>query len=92
VFVLVILAVTGKNGEGTGKKAGLVIGLTLTLIHLLGIRLTGTSVNPARSLGPALLLQGQALQQVWLFIVAPLLGSVLAACFGKLVLSTESKR
>jgi aquaporin Z len=89
VFVLVILAVTGKNSAGTGKKAGLVIGLTLTLIHLLGIRLTGTSVNPARSFGPALMLQGEALGQVWVFILAPLAGSVIAALFGKFVLSTD---
>jgi aquaporin Z len=89
VFVLVILAVTGKNSTSTGKKAGLVIGLTLTLVHLLGIRLTGTSVNPARSLGPALLLQGEAIRQVWVFFLAPLAGSILAALFGKFVLSTD---
>ncbi|HZU78575.1 MAG TPA: aquaporin, partial [Acidimicrobiales bacterium] len=58
---------------------GLVIGLTLTVVHLVGIPLTGTSVNPARSLGPALVVGGTALNQVWLFIVAPLVGGALAA-------------
>ena len=57
----------------------MVIGLTLTVIHLVGIPLTGTSVNPARSLGPALIVGGTALSQVWLFIVAPLVGGVVAA-------------
>jgi aquaporin Z len=89
VFVLVILAVTGKNAGGAGKKAGFVIGLTLTLVHLLGIRLTGTSVNPARSLGPVLLLQGETLGQLWVFILAPLAGSILAALFGKFVLNSD---
>jgi aquaporin Z len=77
VFVFVILAVTGKTGNPT--TAGLVIGLTLTVIHLIGIPLTGTSVNPARSLGPALVVGGTPLSQVWLFIVAPLVGGVVAA-------------
>jgi aquaporin Z len=87
VFVLTVLAVTGKNGAG--KKAGLIIGLTLTLVHLLGIALTGTSVNPARSLGPAIVLRGEALRQVWVFIIAPLAGSLVAAAFAMLVLKTE---
>jgi aquaporin Z len=77
VFVFVILAVTGKAGNPV--TAGLVIGLTLTVMHLIGIPLTGTSVNPARSLGPALIVGGTALSQVWLFIVAPLAGGVVAA-------------
>jgi aquaporin Z len=76
VFVFVILAVTGKAGNPV--TAGLVIGLTLTVMHLIGIPLTGTSVNPARSLGPALIVGGTALSQVWLFIVAPLVGGVVA--------------
>ena len=59
--------------------AGVVIGLTLTFVHLIGIPLTGTSVNPARSLGPALVVGGTALHQVWLFIVAPAVGGVVAA-------------
>jgi aquaporin Z len=77
VFVFIILAVTGKSGNPV--TAGLVIGLTLTVVHLIGIPLTGTSVNPARSLGPALIVGGTALSQVWLFIVAPLAGAVVAA-------------
>jgi aquaporin Z len=91
VFVLTILAVTGKNSAGSEKKAGFIIGLTLVLVHLLGIALTGTSVNPARSLGPALVLQGTALRQVWVFIAAPFAGSLLAAVFGVFVLSTEEE-
>ena len=76
-FVFVILAVTGKAGNPV--TAGLIIGLTLTVIHLVGIPLTGTSVNPARSLGPALIVGGTSLSQVWLFIVAPLVGGMVAA-------------
>ncbi|MDD3712897.1 MAG: aquaporin, partial [Candidatus Izemoplasmatales bacterium] len=57
---------------------GLVIGLTLTLVHLLGINLTGTSVNPARSLAPAILQGGVALEQIWIFIIGPFLGSIIA--------------
>lgn len=80
-FVLAILGVTSK----TENKAvtGVVIGLALTLVHLLGIRLTGTSVNPARSIGPALLqmIGGDftAISQIWIFIVGPILGAMLAA-------------
>lgn len=59
--------------------AGLAIGLTLVLIHLVAIPITGTSVNPARSFGPAILAGGQALSQLWLFIVAPVAGAILAA-------------
>lgn len=77
VFVIAILGVTSKT-ENTAA-AGLVIGLTLTLVHILGIPFTGTSVNPARSFGPALLAGGQALGQVWLFILAPLAGAAIAA-------------
>ena len=77
LFVFVILGVTSKVANAA--VAGLVIGLTLTVIHLVGIPITGTSVNPARSLGPALVVGGQALSQVWLFIVAPLVGGIVAA-------------
>ena len=77
VFVFAILGVTSKVKNGA--VAGIVIGLTLTLVHILGIGLTGTSVNPARSLGPALLAGGDALKCVWVFIVAPLVGGALAA-------------
>lgn len=83
VFVLTILGVTSKAENG--KVAGLVIGLTLVLVHLLGIAFTGTSVNPARSLGPALLQGGEALKQVWVFILAPLVGGCLAALVHKYV-------
>ncbi len=77
VFVLAILGVTSK--PEFGNVAGLVIGLTLVLVHILGIHFTGTSVNPARSFGPALLAGGDALKNVWVFIVAPMVGGVLAA-------------
>jgi aquaporin Z len=77
LFVFVILAVTGPVGNA--GTAGVVMGLTLTVVHLIGIPLTGTSVNPARSLGPALIVGGTALSQVWLFIVAPSVGGIVAA-------------
>ena len=77
VFVYTILGVTGDNKKA--GIAGVVIGLTLTFVHLIGIGLTGTSVNPARSLAPAVLMGGTALSQVWVFIVAPLIGGALAA-------------
>ena len=76
LFLFVILATTSKYGNGV--MAGLAIGVTLMLIHLVAIPITGTSVNPARSLGPALFSGGQALAQVWLFFVAPFLGAILA--------------
>lgn len=75
VFLIVILGVTAE--KGTPMLAGLVIGLTLTMIHLVGITITGTSVNPARSIGPALFVGGTALTQLWLFIAAPLIGGAL---------------
>lgn len=84
VFVLLILGVTSK--PEFSNVAGLVIGLTLTLIHILGIPFTGTSVNPARSFGPAIFAGGQALSQLWLFIIAPLLGAGLAAVVHRFVL------
>ena len=77
VFVYTILGVT--SDEKKSAVAGIVIGLTLTFVHLIGIKLTGTSVNPARSLAPAVIMGGDALKQVWLFIVAPLCGSALSA-------------
>ncbi len=81
VFVLTILGVT--DGTKTSTLAGLVIGLTLAFVHIMGIPLTGTSVNPARSFGPALVMGGLAWNQVWLFIVAPLVGAALAALIWK---------
>ena len=77
VFIYTILGVT--SDEGKGAVAGIVIGLTLAFVHIIGIPLTGTSVNPARSLAPAIFLGGAALKQVWVFIVAPFVGSALAA-------------
>ncbi len=81
IFVLAVLGATSKIENG--NVAGLVIGGSLTLVHLMGIFFTGTSVNPARSFGPALLLGGDALANVWVFIVAPLIGGVLAAIVWK---------
>ena len=81
VFVLAILGVTSKVENSS--VAGLVIGLSLTLVHLLGIHFTGTSVNPARSFGPALF--SGSLPTVWVFIVAPLIGGVLAALVYKVL-------
>ena len=78
LFVLVVLGTTDEK-KGAGNLAGLAIGLTLILIHLVCINLTGTSVNPARSFGPALFVGGAALKDVWVFIVAPLAGGALAA-------------
>ncbi|NLM77997.1 MAG: aquaporin [Ruminococcaceae bacterium] len=77
VFCLAVLGATSKPENS--KVAGLVIGGSLTLVHLLGIYFTGTSVNPARSFGPALFMGGDALANVWVFIVAPLAGGILAA-------------
>lgn len=77
VFVIAILGVTSKKENGA--VAGIVIGLSLTLVHIFGIYFTGTSVNPARSFGPAIFAGGDAFTNVWVFIVAPLVGGVLAA-------------
>ena len=78
LFVLVVLGTTDEK-KGAGNFAGLAIGLSLILIHLVGIHFTGTSVNPARSFGPAIFACGEALQNVWIFIVAPLVGGAIAA-------------
>ncbi|NDV56058.1 MIP family channel protein [Parabacteroides sp. 52] len=77
IFVLVVLGVTSKGAEN--KFAGVAIGLALVLVHIVCIPITGTSVNPARSIGPALFQGGEALSQLWLFIVAPFLGGAMAA-------------
>ena len=79
IFVLVVLGTTDSK-VGAGNFAGLAIGLSLILGHLVCIRLTGTSVNPARSIGPAIFAGGQALKDLWVFIVAPLVGGALSAC------------
>ena len=78
IFVLVALGATDPK-KGAGSLAGLAIGLTLTLVHIVCIPITGTSVNPARSIGPALFEGGIALSQLWLFIVAPFVGAALSA-------------
>ena len=90
VFVLVVLGTTDSE-KGAGNLAGLAIGLTLVLVHLACIRYTGTSVNPARSIGPALFAGGEALSQLWIFIVAPLCGGALAAGVWT-CLATECKK
>lgn len=84
IFVLVVLASTDEK-KGVGNMAGIAIGLTLILIHIVCIPLTGTSVNPARSIGPALFEGGQALTQLWLFVLAPLAGGALAATIWQLL-------
>lgn len=81
MFLFVIFGATHKKAPH--GFAGIAIGLTLTLIHIIGIPITGTSVNPARSLGPALLVGGDAIGQLWLFIVAPIVGGILAAVVWK---------
>jgi aquaporin Z len=88
VFVIAILGVTSKKENGA--IAGLVIGLSLTLVHILGISFTGTSVNPARSFGPALFVGSSAMDCVWVFLTAPLVGGLLAAVVYKF-LSSDSK-
>ena len=85
IFVLVVLGATSKTNGATNNFAGLAIGLALILIHLVGIHYTGTSVNPARSIGPALFEGGQALTDLWVFIVAPLVGAAVAACVWTLI-------
>lgn len=82
VFLVVILGVTEEK-TGSPAFAGLVIGLTLTMIHLVGITITGTSVNPARSIGPAIFVGGTALTQLWLFIAAPLIGAAIGGILHK---------
>lgn len=84
IFVTTILGVTDKKENSTA--AGIIIGLTLTLVHLFGIPFTGTSVNPARSLAPAVLQGGEPLKQVWIYILAPVVGAVLAGLFYKYIL------
>lgn len=87
LFLFVIFATTSKWGNGT--MAGLAIGLTLVLIHLVAIPITGTSVNPARSFGPAIFAQGKALSQLWLFFAAPVAGAILAALVWKGIFETK---
>lgn len=86
-FVFTVLRATAKGAHAA--LAGVAIGLSLTVVHLIGIPITGTSVNPARSLGPAIIVGGTAIKQVWLFIAAPLVGGVIAAGLDR-VFATES--
>lgn len=88
IFVLVVLGSTDEK-EGAGNFAGLAIGLTLVLVHIVCIPITGTSVNPARSIGPALFEGGKALSQLWLFIIAPFVGAALSAAVWKLLSSRD---
>jgi aquaporin Z len=89
LFLIVIFGTTSKWGNGT--MAGLAIGLTLVLIHLVAIPVTGTSVNPARSFGPAVFAQGRALTQLWLFIAAPIVGGIAAALVWKGLFETKEE-
>ena len=89
LFLFVILGSTHANAPK--GFAGISIGLTLAFIHLVGIPITGTSVNPARSLGPAVFVGGEAIAQLWLFIVAPIIGGVLSAMIWKGVFEREAK-
>jgi len=82
LFVMVILGTTQKKGGGNVN--GIVIGLTLAVIHIVGINITGTSVNPARSLGPAIFVGGEAIDQLWLFFVAPLAGALVGGTLFKM--------
>ena len=90
VFIFTVLGVI--SDEKKSSVTGIVIGLALALVHIVGIPLTGTSVNPARSLAPALFLGGEALEQVWVFIVAPLVGAALAAVAYKFLAKKEESK
>ncbi len=90
IFVLVVLGSTDSE-KGAGNLAGLAIGLTLVLVHIVCIPITGTSVNPARSIGPALFQGGEALSQLWLFIVAPFVGAALSALVWNVLSAKEGK-
>ena len=89
LFVLVVLGATAKTNGATNNFAGLAIGLSLILIHLVGIHFTGTSVNPARSIGPAIFEGGQALSELWVFIIGPLVGGALAALIWRVIDTNE---
>ena len=84
VFVLVVLGTTDAK-KGAGNFAGLAIGLSLVLVHIVCIPITGTSVNPARSIAPAIFEGGVALAQLWIFIVGPFIGAALSALVWKLI-------
>ena len=86
-----VLGATAKTNGATNNFAGLAIGLSLVLVHLACIRYTGTSVNPARSIGPALFQGGTALTNLWIFIVGPFVGGALAAGVWKIIEPAEKK-
>ena len=92
VFVLVVLGTTAKTNGATNNFAGLAIGLALILVHLACFRFTRTSVNPARSIGPALFQGGTALSNLWIFILAPLIGGALASLIWKGIEPDEKKK
>lgn len=87
IFLLVIFGAT--SDKANTKFAGIAIGFALTMIHLVGIQITGTSVNPARSIGPALFVGGTALSQLWLFIVAPIIGGLFGAFIWKFLIKDD---
>jgi aquaporin Z len=87
IFLLVIFGATSEKANA--KFAGIAIGLALTMIHIVGIQITGTSVNPARSIGPALFVGGNALSQLGLFIVAPIIGGLLGTVIYKYLLKEK---
>lgn len=89
IFILTVLGIT--NDKKNNNIAGIVIGLALVFVHLLGIKITGTSVNPARSIGPAIVLGGDSLKQAWLFILAPLFGSALASVTYKFLKNEKNR-
>src|SRR5574344_297229 len=91
VFVLVVLGATAKTNGATNNFAGLAIGLSLILVHLVCIRYTGTSVNPARSIAPAIFQGGTALTNLWIFIVGPFVGGAIAAGIWKMIEPAEEK-
>lgn len=91
VFVLVVLGATAKTNGATNNFAGLAIGLSLIIVHLVCIRYTGTSVNPARSIAPAIFQGGTALTNLWIFIVGPFVGAVLSAIIWKVIEPQEEK-
>lgn len=89
IFLLVVHGATSKNNANTGQ-AGIAIGLALTMIHIVGIPVTGVSVNPARSIGPAIFVGGEALAHLWVFIVGPIIGGLIGGGIWKLVDSFRS--
>lgn len=87
---LFLMVIFGSTSENAPKGfAGIAIGLSLVFIHLVGIPITGTSVNPARSLGPAVFASGMAMSQLWLFWIAPIIGAILAALFWRFGLKNQ---